>query len=48
MVSNFTSLIGGSAETAAALLAAVPVVFAAGVLVERQVEKRGAALEVPG
>jgi len=44
VVSNFTSLIGGSAETAAALLTAVPVVFAAGVLVERQVEKRGAAL----
>ena len=40
VVSNFTSLIGGSAETAVALLVAVPVVFAAGVLVERQVERR--------
>ncbi|MCU1519266.1 MAG: Amino acid permease, partial [Pseudarthrobacter sp.] len=41
VVSNFTALIGGSAETAVALLVAVPVVFAAGVLVEGQVEARG-------
>ena len=40
VVSNFTSLIGGSAETAVALLVAVPLVFAAGVLVEGQVERR--------
>lgn len=40
VVSNFTALIGGSAETAAALLAAVPAVFAAGVLVEAQVQRR--------
>ncbi|WP_426764520.1 APC family permease [Pseudarthrobacter sp. 1G09] len=39
VVSNFTSLIGGSAETAAALLAAVPVVFVAGVLVEARVQR---------
>lgn len=40
VISNFTSLIGGSAETAVALLVAVPVVFAAGVLVEVRVENR--------
>lgn len=40
VVSNFTALIGGSAETAVALLAAVPVVFAAGVLVESAIERR--------
>jgi hypothetical protein len=40
VVSNFTSLIGGSAETATALLVSVPVVFAAGLLVEAQVERR--------
>lgn len=45
VVSNFTSLIGGSAETAAGLLAAVPVVFLAGVLVEIRVEKRVEILE---
>jgi amino acid transporter len=40
VVSNFTALIGGSAETAAALLVAVPVMFLAGVLAEIGVEKR--------
>lgn len=40
VVSNFTALIGGSTETAAALLAAVPVMFAAGVLVESRIERR--------
>jgi hypothetical protein len=40
VVSNFTSLIGGSAETATALLVSVPVVFAAGLLVEAEVERR--------
>lgn len=40
VVSNFTALIGGSAETAAVLLAAVPVVFAAGVLVEARLQRR--------
>jgi amino acid transporter len=40
VLSNFTALIGGSAETAAALLASVPVVFAAGVLVEARVQRR--------
>ncbi|WP_201522455.1 hypothetical protein, partial [Klebsiella pneumoniae] len=45
VVSNFTSLIGGSAETAVGLLAAVPVVFLAGVLVEIRVEKRVRILE---
>ena len=40
VVSNFTQLIGGSAETAVALLVAVPVVFVAGVLVEGQVQRR--------
>ncbi len=40
VASNFTSLIGGSAETAAALLAAVPVMFTAGVLVESRIERR--------
>jgi amino acid transporter len=39
VVSNFTALIGGSAETAAALLASVPVVFVAGVLVEARVQR---------
>ena len=42
VVSNFTALIGGSAETAVGLLVAVPVVFAAGVLVEIAVERRAA------
>lgn len=41
VVSNFTALIGGSAETAAGLLVAVPVLFLAGVLAEIGVEKRG-------
>ncbi|HKS00179.1 MAG TPA: amino acid permease, partial [Arthrobacter sp.] len=41
VVSNFTALIGGSAETAAGLLVAVPVLFLAGVLAEVGVEKRG-------
>jgi amino acid transporter len=45
VVSNFTSLIGGSTETAAALLAAVPVLFVAGVLVEIRVEKRARTLD---
>jgi hypothetical protein len=40
VVSNFTALIGGSAETATALLVAVPVMFAAGVLVELRIERR--------
>lgn len=40
VVSNFTSLIGGSAETAVALLVAVPVVFLVGVAVEVQTELR--------
>lgn len=40
VVSNFTSLIGGSAETAVALLVAVPVVFAVGVAVEALTERR--------
>lgn len=39
VVANFTSLIGGSSETATALLAAVPFVFVVGVLVENRVEK---------
>ncbi len=43
VVSNFTALIGGSAETAVALLVAVPAVYAAGVLVEGQVQRRQAA-----
>ena len=47
VVSNFTALIGGSAETAVGLLAAVPIVFAAGVLVEAGVERRAAAAAVP-
>jgi amino acid transporter len=41
VVSNFTSLIGGNAETAVGLLVAVPVLFIAGVLAENGVEKRG-------
>nr|WP_308929572.1 hypothetical protein [Arthrobacter sp. SLBN-112] len=40
VVSNFTALIGGSAETATALLAAVPLVFLAGVLVEWVIQRR--------
>jgi len=40
VLSNFTALIGGSAETATALLAAVPVVFVAGVLVEWIIQRR--------
>ena len=40
VVSNFTSLIGGSAETAVALLVAVPVVFVVGVAVEGLTERR--------
>ncbi len=40
VVSNFTSLIGGSPETATALLIVVPLTFIVGVLVEGQVEKR--------
>lgn len=52
VLSNFTALIGGSAETAAALLAFVPVVFAAGVLVEARVQRRldaaGAGTPVTG
>jgi len=43
VVSNFTALIGGSAETATALLAVVPVVFLAGVLVESVIERRSHA-----
>jgi amino acid transporter len=43
VVSNFTSLIGGSAEAATALLVSVPVVFAAGVLVEGVLERRRGA-----
>jgi amino acid transporter len=45
VVSNFTSLIGGSAETAVGLLVAVPVIFLAGVLVEMRVEKRARILD---
>ena len=45
VVSNFTSLIGGSAETAVGLLVAVPVIFLAGVLVEIRVEKRVRVLD---
>ena len=50
VVSNFTSLIGGSAETAVVLLVAVPAVFLAGVLVEVRVEKqlRTSELEFAG
>ena len=47
VVSNFTALIGGNAETAMGLLAAVPVVFAAGVLVEIGVERRSAPAGIP-
>ena len=46
VVSNFTALIGGSAETAAVLLAAVPVIFAAGVLAEAQMQRRYRAASV--
>jgi amino acid transporter len=42
VISNFTALIGGSAETAVGLLLTVPIVFAAGVLVEIAVERRAA------
>jgi amino acid transporter len=50
VVSNFTSLIGGSTETAVGLLVAVPALFLAGVLVEIRVEKqiRASALEFAG
>lgn len=44
VVSNFTSLIGGSAETAAALLVAVPAVFIVGVVVEVLIARRVAGL----
>ena len=44
VVSNFTSLIGGSAETAAALLAAVPAVFTVGVVVEVLIARRASGL----
>jgi amino acid transporter len=47
VVSNFTALIGGSAETAVGLLTAVPVVFAAGVLVEAGVERRAMRAGIP-
>lgn len=40
VVGNFTALIGGSAGTATALLVSVPVVFAAGVVVEVVIERR--------
>jgi amino acid transporter len=46
VVSNFTALIGGSTETAVALLAAVPAVYVAGVLVEGQVQRRQAAADL--
>lgn len=39
VVSNFMALIGGSAETAVALLAVVPVMFAVGILIEARVER---------
>ena len=44
VVSNFTSLIGGSAETATALLVAVPAVFIVGVVVEVLIARRAAGL----
>jgi amino acid transporter len=47
VISNFTALIGGSAETAVGLLLTVPIVFAAGVLVEVAVERRAARAGVP-
>jgi amino acid transporter len=47
VVSNFTALIGGSAETAVGLLIAVPIVFTAGVLVEVGVERKAALAAVP-
>ncbi|MFF2315035.1 APC family permease [Arthrobacter sp. NPDC058097] len=47
VVRNFTSLIGGSAETAAGLLVAVPVMFVAGVAAEIAVEKRGRTAGLP-
>lgn len=43
VVGNFTALIGGSAGTAAVLLATVPAVFAAGTLVELAIERRRGA-----
>ncbi|WP_309108244.1 APC family permease [Arthrobacter sp.] len=46
VISNFTALIGGSAETAAALLVVVPVVFAAGIWVESQVQRRHKAADL--
>ena len=46
VVSNFTALIGGSTETAVALLAAVPAVYVAGVLLEGQVQRRQAAADL--
>jgi amino acid transporter len=47
VVSNFTSLIGGSAETAVGLLVAVPVMFVAGVVAEIAVEKRTGTSGIP-
>jgi amino acid transporter len=47
VVSNFTSLIGGSAETAVGLLVAVPVMFVAGVVAEIAVEKRAGTPGLP-
>lgn len=44
VVSNFTSLIGGSAETATALLVVVPAVFIVGVVVEVLIARRAAGL----
>jgi amino acid transporter len=44
VVSNFTALIGGSAETAGVLLAAVPAVFIAGVAVEVLIARRAAGM----
>ncbi|TDL38688.1 APC family permease [Arthrobacter nitrophenolicus] len=46
VVSNFTALIGGSTETAVALLAAVPAVYVAGVLLEGRVQRRQAAADL--
>ena len=44
VVSNFTALIGGSAERATALLVAVSVMSAAGFLVESRTERRQTVL----
>ncbi|WP_457972846.1 APC family permease [Arthrobacter sp. D1-17] len=44
VVSNFTSLIGGSAETAGVLLVAVPAVFIVGVVVEVLIARRAAGM----